>query len=98
MSKGVVFGSVYSSRIFFPFALQTSGLSSGKAASSSKGGKGPGSKAKDPIQERKDAQLADEAQVCTCLFIVFTPLSKWCAYIAICLWLYKHAIAAATAI
>jgi hypothetical protein len=35
----------------------------GKGVSSSKGGKAPGSKAKDPIQERKEAQLADEAQV-----------------------------------
>ena len=37
--------------------------SSGKGVASSKGGKAPGSKAKDPIQERKEAQLADEAQV-----------------------------------
>ena len=37
--------------------------SSGKGIASSKGGKAPGSKAKDPIQERKEAQLADEAQV-----------------------------------
>jgi len=35
----------------------------GKGVSSSKGGKALGSKAKDPIQERKEAQLADEAQV-----------------------------------
>ena len=40
--------------------------SSGKSAPASKGPKGPG-KAKDPIQERKAAQLADEAQV-------------WCAH------------------
>jgi len=37
--------------------------SSGKGVASSKGGRAPGSKAKDPIQERKEAQLADEAQV-----------------------------------
>ncbi len=37
--------------------------SSGKGVASSKVGKAPGSKAKDPIQERKEAQLADEAQV-----------------------------------
>lgn len=37
--------------------------SSGRGVTSSKGGRGPGSKAKDPIQERKEAQLADEAQV-----------------------------------
>ena len=37
--------------------------SSGKGVAPSKGGKVPGSKAKDPIQERKEAQLADEAQV-----------------------------------
>ncbi len=37
--------------------------SSGKGVASSKGGKAAGGKAKDPIQERKEAQLADEAQV-----------------------------------
>ena len=45
--------------------LQGSSASLGKSGSTSKGGKGPGSKAKDPIQERKEAQLADEAQVLT---------------------------------
>ena len=43
--------------------LQGSSASLNKSGASSKGGKGPGSKAKDPIQERKEAQLADEAQV-----------------------------------
>ena len=37
-------------------------MSSGKGGPASKGGKA-GGKAKDPIQERKEAQLADEAQV-----------------------------------
>lgn len=46
--------------------LQGSSASLGKSGSGSKGGKGPGSKAKDPIQERKEAQLADEAQVLSC--------------------------------
>ncbi|DBB12167.1 TPA: hypothetical protein ACH3X3_006274 [Trebouxia sp. C0006] len=41
---------------------RTVSSSSGKGVASSKGGKAPGSKAKDPIQERKEAQLADEAQ------------------------------------
>lgn len=45
--------------------MQGSSASLGKSGSTSKGGKGPGSKAKDPIQERKEAQLADEAQVLT---------------------------------
>ena len=45
--------------------VQGSSASLGKSGASSKGGKGPGSKAKDPIQERKEAQLADEAQVLT---------------------------------
>lgn len=45
--------------------VQGSSASLGKSGSASKGGKGPGSKAKDPIQERKEAQLADEAQVHT---------------------------------
>ena len=35
---------------------------SGKGGAAGKGPKGAG-KAKDPIQERKEAQLADEAQV-----------------------------------
>lgn len=45
--------------------LQGSSASLGKSGGASKAGKGPGSKAKDPIQERKEAQLADEAQVLT---------------------------------
>lgn len=45
--------------------LQGSSASLGKSGGASKGGKGPGSKAKDPIQERREAQLADEAQVLT---------------------------------
>ena len=45
--------------------VQVSSASLGKSGSASKGGKGPGSKAKDPIQERKEAQLVDEAQVLT---------------------------------
>ena len=42
--------------------MQASNVSSGKGGPAGKGGKAAG-KAKDPIQERKEAQLADEAQV-----------------------------------
>lgn len=58
--------------------VQGSSASLGKSGAGSKGSKGPGSKAKDPIQERKEAQLADEAQVCSPLLAAIMSISLSC--------------------